>query len=237
MSCPAGTGAGRNRLALIDRKGNNMSGKSKALGLGLVATLAIAAIASVSASAEVTGHFIVEGGDANLVGTENATHNSQFSVEGGTPIECLNDSYEGFGGSETLAGFTLVPKYPTCKTAGAANHEVTITPNGCRYTLKATEKVHATFWILCPEGKPMEIHHPNCTITIQEQNLSAVSYTTLLENTKHALTVNLTVENITAHYHGGACIFLGTTHKGALKGSFTIKALDTAGKQVNLTVT
>lgn len=217
-----------------------MSGKFRSLGLGLLATMAVSAIAAIGASAEVTGHFIVEGGDANLVGSENAAHNSQFSFDGGTPVECLNDTYEGFAGSETLAGFTLTPKYPTCKTAGTETHNVTITMNGCRYTFKSTTGTHATFWILCPTGKAIEIHHPNCTITIPEENnlhLTGVTYTTSVENAKHAFTVDLTVENITAHYHGGVCIFLGTSHKGALKGSFTLKAVDTDGKPVHITNT
>jgi hypothetical protein len=98
--------------------------------------------------------------------------------------------------------------------------------------------VHATFLFLCGE-KPLEIHHPNCTVTIpqQQQPASGVSYTPLLENGKHALTATLTLSNIEAQYHGGACIFLGTNQKVAMSGSLTLRATDTAGAAVNLTNT
>jgi len=214
-----------------------MSGKLKALGLALLAATAVSAIGAVSASADFGGHFEVEGSGAFLIGSENATHNSRFSFDGGTAIECANTSYEGRGGG-TLAGFTLAPEYPTCETAGTKTHNVTITPNGCTYTFKSTSGTHATFWIICPAGKVFEIHHPSCTIKIPAQeHLYGVSYTTLTENNKHALTVDLTVSNITAHYEGGICVFLGTTHKGALNGSFTLKATDEADKPVHITHT
>lgn len=215
-----------------------MSGKLKALGLALLVAMAVAATGAVSASAEVTGHIAVEIDDATLVGSENEVHNSQFSVDGGTPIECGSDSYEGEAGAETLAGFTLKPEYPKCKTAGSETYNIAITVNGCDYTLKSTSGTHATFWIQCPSKQAIEIHHPNCTIKfLPKSNLTGIRYTTLTEAGKHALTVDLTVENIEVEYHGGICIFLGTNHKGALKGSFTIRATDAGGNAVGITNT
>lgn len=219
------------------REGNKMSRRFKALGLGLFVAVVVSAVGVVGASAEVTGHFTVEVDDAVLEGTEEGAHNSQFSVDGGTPIECVSDSYDGNAGAETLAGFTLTPEYPTCKTEGAATHNITITMNGCDYTLKSTSGTHATFWIQCPLGKAIEIHHPNCTITIpSDKTLTGASYTTVLEDGKHALTVNLTV-SMKANYHGGICVFLGTSHQGAMSGSFTLQAFGADGKAVDLTVT
>ena len=135
-----------------------------------------------------------------------------------------------------MAGFTVVPKYEGCKTKETGT-VVTVTVNGCRYTFKSTEKVHATFLFLCENG-PMEIHHPNCTVTVpqQLQPVSGVSYTTLLENGKHALTATLTLTNIEVQAHG-VCSILGTNQKGALTGSITLRATDTAGNPVNLTNT
>jgi hypothetical protein len=213
-----------------------MSSKLKALGLGLMAAMAITAIA-VDASAEVSGHFVVDGTHANVVVSEGGAHRVKFSVDGGTPIECLENSYSGVIGAQTVAGFTVTPTFKTCRTEGSATHNITITTNGCRYTFKATEKTHATFWLLC-DGNFLEIHHPNCTIKIPHSpNLQWVSYSTVVENGKHALTVNFTIENIAVQYEGGACTFLGTNHKGAMKGSLTLRATDTAGNPVNLTVT
>ncbi|HEX8689062.1 MAG TPA: hypothetical protein VF729_02340 [Solirubrobacterales bacterium] len=212
-----------------------MTRKLKALGLGLLATMAVSAIA-VNASAEVTGHFVVDGTHAIVTGTEGGTHNTKFSVDGGTPIECLEDSYSGVIGAQTVAGFTVTPTHKTCRTEGSATHNVTVTTNGCTYTFKATEKTHATFWFLCGD-KFIEIHHPNCTIKIPDQIVSGVSYTTVVENGKHALTTDFTIENIAIFYEAGICTFLGTNHNGSLKGSITLRATDTAGNPVNLTVT
>ena len=215
-----------------------MSSKLKALGLGLLAALAVSATAGVNASAEVSGHFVVDGTHATVVASESGAHRIKFSASGLTgAVECLENSYSGVIGSQTVAGFTITPTYKTCRTEGSATHNVTITTNGCRYTFKATEKTHATFWFLCGD-QFLEIHHPNCTIKIPElTNLSGVSYTTVVENGKHALTADFTVENIPVQYEAGICTFLGTNQKGAMKGSLTLKATDTAGSPVNLTVT
>jgi hypothetical protein len=213
-----------------------MSSRLKALGLALLATMAVSAFA-VNASAEVSGHFVVDGTHATVVASEGGAHRIKFSAGGLTgAIECLENSYSGVIGAQTVAGFTITPTFKTCRTEGSATHNVTITTNGCRYTFKATEKTHATFMFLC-DGKALEIHHPSCTIKIPEQTVSGVSYTTVLENGKHALTADFTVENIAVQYEAGVCTFLGTNNKGAMKGSLTLRATDTANNPVNLTVT
>jgi hypothetical protein len=226
------------RFPLNDRKGSDMKGKMKALDLAVVAAIATSAIGVGSASAEYSGHFVIEGTHATVVGSETATHRTRFTLSGLEGfIECEKASYSGFIGATTVGGFTVTPKYEGCKTAGTAVG-VTITPNGCTYTFKSTEKVHATFLFLCGE-KSIEIHHPNCTVTIpqQQQPASGVSYTTVLESGKHALTANLTISNVEAEYHGGACVFLGTNQKAALAGSLTLRATNTAGSAVHLTNT
>jgi hypothetical protein len=215
-----------------------MNGKLKALGLGVLAAMAASALAVVGASAQVAGHFSSDVEHTLFIGTENATHNTQFSVDGGGPIRCHKTSYTYTGQAKLLAGVRLVPKYEECTTVGQ-EAKFTFTTNGCLYTLKTNSGgAHATFFIECPNGTPMEIHHPNCTMTIPEKKLlNGVSYTTLLEGGKHALTVNVTVSGIPVEYHGGACIILGTSHKGAWTGSFTLKGTDKAGNLVNITAT
>jgi hypothetical protein len=214
-----------------------MSGKLKALGLGLVAAMAVCAVAVVNAPAQVNGHFSSDVEHTLFVGTENATHNTQLSVDGGTAIRCHKTTYTFTGQAKLLVGVRLAPKYEECTTVGQ-EAKFTFTTNGCLYTLKPnTGFPHGTFFIECPGGKPMEIHHPNCTIVIPEKTLlTGVTYTTVVE-VKHALTVDVTVKNIPVHYHGGACTFLGTNHTGSLTGSFTLKGTDTAGTPVNITVT
>ena len=215
-----------------------MNGKSKTLGLGMLVAVAVAAIAAASASATYSGHFVSEAKTTTVIGTESTTHRAKFSVGGGTPVECEKVSYQGLIGAETVAGFTVTPKYETCKTEGSASHNVTIAMNECDYTFKSTSETHGTFEFLCRGKGPIKITHPNCTITIPEKTqLSGVSYATTVEEGKHALTVNFTVKNIPAQYHTGVCTILGTNQLAELKGSITLRGTDEAGKPVHITNT
>jgi len=214
-----------------------MSGKFKALGLGLLAATAVSVVGVVNASATSFGTFEFESNHTVIVGSENATHKSKFSLVGlAGNIECGKVAYTGTAQAELVAGVTVTPHYEECKTEGTATN-VTIKHNGCEYTLKSSSEPHATWHVFCPSGKVIEIHHPNCTVTIPAQVANGVSYTKVVEGGKHALTVNLTIENITAYFHGGICIFTGTNHTATLKGSFTLKGTDTAGNATSITIT
>lgn len=214
-----------------------MSGKFKALGLGLLAAMAVSAVAVANAGAEASGHFSSDVQHTIFTGTEDEADATEFSVDGGTGIRCHKTSYTYTGAAKLLAGLQLTPTYENCTTSGQAT-EFKFTTNKCRYTIKMNSAgEHATFFIEC-EGGPMEIHHPNCTITVPPQTLlKGVKYTTIIEGDKHALTVDVTVGNIAVQYHGGICIFLGTNHTGALTGSFRVRGANTAGEPVDITAT
>jgi hypothetical protein len=214
-----------------------MSGKFKALGLGLLAAMAISAVAAVNAGATASGHFSSATHHTIFTGTEDEADSTEFSVDGGTGIRCHKTSYTYTGAATLLAGLQLTPTYEKCTTSGEAT-EFKFTTNDCRYTIKMNSSGgHATVFIECEKG-PMEIHHPNCTITVPQQfQLTGVKYTTLIENNKHALTVDVTVNNIAVQYHGGICIFLGTNHTGALTGAFRVRGANTAGEPVDITAT
>jgi hypothetical protein len=229
-----------------------MSLKLKVLGLGVLAIMAMSAFAAISASAKVAGHFTHEG-TANhvIVKGEESFHTSHFlqfqhtNSEGkadGKPIECTEAKYEGTAATKTVTVIQMTAAYSGCRTQEGAAGEVSVTMNGCSYTFFSGGTKHGTVAVDCPVGSAIEVHHPNCTITIGAQTpttnglTNGVSYTTTVEG-KHALTANVTVGNIAGQYHGGICIFLGTPQNFDMNGSVTIKGFNTDGTQAGITHT
>ncbi len=221
-----------------------MSLKLKALGLGLLAIVATSAFAVVNAGASTGGHFVSDVAHTTIVGTESGNHRLHFTPDGtNEQIGCNSASYSGTTVNLTETQIEVTPSYSGCTTTsnGAA---VTVTHNECKYRFTvAVGGTNGTADLNCPANKAIEIHHPNCTITVADedssgpvnQNLPGIHYTTTVE-TKHAITLHVNV-TFKTQYHGGICIFLGTNQFGELKGSVTVKGTDTAGNQVNITTT
>lgn len=222
-----------------------MSIKLKALGLGLLAVLATSAFA-MNASAKVSGHFVSEVHHGILSGTGTATHFTDFSVDGGTGIRCTSESYSGTISratteeETTTTTVTVTPSYSNCETTGSVQNW-DVHENGCNYKFWSASSGDGTVDVVCPEGAAFVITHPNCTITVPAQTpTGGVGYTNIehpSKSGKHAITVTATASNITAHYHGGACIFLGTKHTAEMKGSVIVTAANTAGEQKSITAT
>ena len=222
-----------------------MSIKLKALGLGVLAVLAMSAFAAMSATAETGGHFTSEVHHTTIVGSENTTHTTLFSVDGGTQIKCLETSYHGTTDETTETEVTITPTYKTCTTVGASHHTVTVHTNKCDFLFKVGKSAPTqdnTVEVAC-SGAPayFEITHPNCTIRVPAQSAATglqggVAYTTITKNNKHALTADVTVSEIAAHYEGGICVFLGTNHKATMNGSVTLEGRSGANP-VNITAT
>jgi hypothetical protein len=223
-----------------------MSLKLKALGLGILAALSVSAFAAVNVAANGEGHFVTTGTThATIEGTETGVHKTEFTahgLEGG--IVCDEIKYHGTTTAETVTSITITPTYNKCHTTPDGAGTTTVTMNGCTYTFTVakgtTDATEQTVHLLCPPGKSVEIHHPNCTITIHAQTIeTGVTYTTLFENGKHTITLDLTKPGITftTEYHGGICVFTGTTHHGTLHGSVTVEAKTLAGALTNITAT
>jgi hypothetical protein len=229
-----------------------MSLKLKILGMGLLAMVATSAFAVMNASAVETGHFssgtahtIIKGEES---GTNHRLHLTGSGLEG--QIGCSTATYEGTASTAVVKSIEVTPTYSGCTTTNVdPPPHVTVTHNGCTYRFKvATGGTNGTADLVCPAGKAIEIHHPNCTITVTDehtvngvttptnQTIPGIHYITTSEP-KHALTLGVDVE-FDDTYHGGICIFLGTSNKkGFLKGSVTVRGFDTAGNQVDITTT
>lgn len=220
--------------------------KLKRLGTGSVAVLAIGAYGSMSATATTSGHFVSDLSHSVIEITESGPHQVQFSVDE-LPYICEKTAYAGTTGANTATSLTVVPTYDDCRTEGGSAGEITASTNGCTFVFASNSAAsthaptgHATLTLTCPAGKAIALKHAGCEFIMPPQSLKAgATFTTTVNGTtgKHELTVNTTATDITTHYEAGACIFLGTSHKGSMVGSTTLKALNTAGEQVNYTAT
>jgi hypothetical protein len=225
-----------------------MSTKLKALGLGLIATMALGAVAVMNASANGAGHFVSTGNThvlvrgAENIGTLHRLELRSHGLEGG--IVCEEAIYPDYTSSaETETSIVVKPTYNTCHTTDDAvpYDDLTVTMNGCSYRFTVasgtTDATEQTVHLECPVGAKIEVHHPNCTITIPEQTINTgVTYKTITEGGIHAITLESSAE-FSTEYHGGICIFTGTNHTGTLVGSATVRGFNTAGVQVPITAT
>lgn len=238
-----------------------MSIKLKVLGLGLLAVMATSAFAVVNASATSNGHFTAEPTEDHItirgVETVNTLHRLKFyeiKDEVGHPtsnpnnwIECTHASYHGTlegAAATTTTSVKVRPHYTQCRTAAEANgtHDVEIhVPSTCgtnvfEFTSGGTGTVHLNCTIT--------ITHPNCDIrvtsgalTASNRNMPGVTYTTTVENSKHALTMNVNVKTIHGEFHNGLCVFLGTDHLFEMVGSVTVWGENTDGSRAGITHT
>jgi hypothetical protein len=225
-----------------------MSMKLRAISLGILAAMAISAVAVMNASANGKGHFVFSGHGENLwevEGTEQEpAHKLELTLhglEGG--VVCDVAFYDATGKGETAADLTFIPTYEKCHTTGSATN-IPIHVNGCTYTFTVAEKTgdatEQTAHLKCPVGKTLEITHPNCTVTIHEQSVTTgLTYTTrpvAPETGPHWITLDVNIQfKVTKH---GICQILGTEGNGTLKGSATAKAYKHGTPtQINLTAT
>lgn len=223
-----------------------MSMKLKALGLGLLALLAMSVFV-VNASATKGGHFTSDVDHTIIKGTESnpGNHNLKFqrTVNGqasGLPIECTHVNYHGTVTVKTTQEITVTPEYKDCATQGGVWGEVKVHhPKTAECETKVFKFTSAepgkkgTVHVTCP----ITITHPNCTIRVPTQTVSGVTYNQVNENGKHAITLGVTVPGIAGQFEGGICIFLGTNQTFDMNGSVTVWGEDTDGNRVNVTAT
>jgi hypothetical protein len=222
-----------------------MSLKLKALGLGLVAALAMSAVLVMSASATDGGHFTSDSVDGHtaISGADEATDQTEFTG-GIADVKCSTATYAATTTTATATSLTVTPTYAGCTGGGG---EVKVTMNGCTYTFTVRplpETNHNTVHLVCPVNVRPEIHviATGCTITVlpNQTPTAGVVYKTITKNGKHAITVGVTTSGITAQYHGG--FFRCGKAEGAhglteIHGSAEVEGKNTAGEFVNITAT
>jgi hypothetical protein len=234
-----------------------MSLKLKALSLGLLAAVAMSAVFVANAGATRSGHFTSDSpsGSTTIVGHETTgtvvTHKIEFdspSLEGvAKPIICKHGAYHGSISVPTTQEIRVKPTWSGCETTPLDTAQpVTVHTNNCelKFTSRTNPdgKTDATAGLVCPVGQKIRVTNPHngCTLSFGSQTIAnAVTYDTTVENGKHAITLNATAVGIHFTTHGGACIFLPTTHTdGTMKGSATVTGINpVTSLPVNITAT
>lgn len=199
-----------------------MTGNLKALGLALVAALAMSAVAAPAAQASVNPTFTASEYPAELDATGSEAE--KFTVFG-TEVTCKHAKFDD---TLTAASHELrvTPTYKECHAKmfdGVI--PVTVTHNGCNYRFHhpTTEEGSPanTHWytltvdVVCPVGKQIEIHvyanvpdhfsgNSLCTLTVGSQaglqGLTADVHTKP-EPEKDDVTITGTVNNIKVQEH------------------------------------
>ncbi len=208
-----------------------MNHRLKALGLTLLAAVAIGAIA---ASAAQAGQFTAGNYPATVTGQNVGFH--ELETELGT-IECnLKLHGELAAASETV---TLTPTYATGCKLGAL--EIHVNNNGCDFLLHAgatlaMDEVEGSLDLKCPAGNVLDFEitsMPVCHLGIPEQlGLGEALYTdrTMAKD----VDLDLNVEGL-SYELGNNCPVVGAFANGAYRGTTTLKA-DYEGMPTQFTV-
>lgn len=223
-----------------------MSFKLKALGLGLLAALAMSAVAVMNASATAGGHFTHDAADghATITGDDEPGDRTQFTG-GIATVECSTATYDATVTSQTTTSLTVTPHYTTCTAAGGVAH---VNMNSCTYTFTVRPNPdvnHNTVHLVCPGGSPgptINVTATGCVITVLPNQTpgQGVVYKTITKNGKHAITVGVTANAITAKYTGGffKCGKVENAHGlTEMHGSAEVHGVDTNNNFVNITAT
>lgn len=213
-----------------------------AIGLVALVALIVSAVSSPSASGTVSGHFVSDAPsgktEAILTASTEAgsTHFLTMHADG-TAATCHSITYGGVMNGSTVQSIRAQASFFNCTIGEGPG---AITTNGCDTEFWSRTSGDGTVKLICPPGKKVEVHGPNCTESFPEQvPAGGVGFTTIVANGKHAITATLTVTELKFERHGGICIFLGTNGTGAtLTGALIAHGIDATTKEfVNITAT
>jgi hypothetical protein len=191
--------------------------KIKAIGLALVAVLAMGAVLAGGAQAEpTTDEFTAQDGTyPEAFHGSNGVGQEKFITEAGT-VECAST----FTGEAAEASQTVVvyPHYTSCRAFGFLSATVNATP--CDYLFHITTKTaehtyDGTVDVTCETGKTITITASTCEATVGPQNgLSNVHFRTTT-GTPNDIDVTAEVTGIayTVTKDGFGCPFSGTGAK------------------------
>src|ERR1044072_1525822 len=203
-----------------------MTGKLKALGLALIAALALGAVSASAASAVVPQAHSGSGSETTYVtGTQVGTN--QLDTEGGN-IKCSTVGLKGSYGGTTSKDIKVVPTYSGCTAYGLTAH---IEMMACYYTVSSpvVEGGSPTALLNCKEGGPITVIATQggsvvCTIDVAEQSVNL----NIANNAGTPDHVTLTPESSTIKYKvtggGTKCGNEGDHTDGKYTGSITGRA-------------
>ena len=215
-----------------------MTRNLKALGLALVAALALGAIGAQGASAVVEHSFRSDAvNEKNVATVQQETDHVFEAGTSGAKVTCTSATFSGTYYGNIVDTVTVHPIYTSCKL-GVNN--VTITTGGCNYIFDSDTTAgghfsgeHATVSLECESTHDIEIDGPGCNFTYKgntvNQSLHGLSYTNLSSGQSHsgksAITINATIGKIHYETKGGlACNAIGKPQGTYTDGIYLGKA-------------
>lgn len=211
-----------------------MNRKIKALGLALVAALAMSAMV---ASAAQAGEFHSAASHTILHGEQEGTH--VFTVgEGFGNITCTTATFEGAQTSSTASSQTITPKYSGCKDSlGERTTHVT----GGKFTFTPPSTATGDAQVHIIEPFTLDITPENgfstCHVQIDNQTVNGLVY----HNSSGKVQVTTKSTGITSTVLSGGFFNCGTTnglkHGGTYTGNTLMAGSNTEGKAVAISVT
>lgn len=186
----------------------------KALGLALVAVLAVGAMMASAAQAKST-IFATTSSSPLAVHATGEEIGEVFKIDG-VAVTCKVSHYTGSvtNNSNTI---TITPSYTTCIVGGVVNLEITVGDCDYEFTGKnrvALDHYNATVSIKCVNSAGITIEAATCHMTVPPQN--GLGIVTVKSNTAGKdLTITLNVSGIegTVITDGFLCPFSGTGKK------------------------
>ncbi len=196
----------------------------KALGLALVAVLAMGAVVGSATASAASFHSEKE--TTILTGTSVGNH--VFS-SGSLAVTCTHATFKGTSkgtgsaGNFTTSTLTLHPTYEGCSDNVFGGTD-TVDTTGCNYVFNATTNGtgHLPSNIECTAGYSIKVTAPGCTLSFGEQNTTGgVKNTNESSGTTRD---SKTVATVTATFtKSGELCFLVSGTSGLYSGTTTLK--------------
>lgn len=222
----------------------------------LLTALAIAALAAPGAgAAELTAFNTTTGQheSGTFSGDQTTTH-LITAGEGVGSVTCAKAHFAGSSTTGTEPTPIVTPTYSDCHSVVlGTTYKLHITMNGCKYQFHITggsaDKWTGTWDIVgCNAGQKIDFkltksgsEETKCTTKYGEQTgLNNVTFENATTKSPTHLIMKFQTSNITSETEGGllGCGIANGVHEkvGTYTGSTTIKALNTAGTPIDLTV-
>jgi hypothetical protein len=208
----------------------------KALGLAMVAALALGAVAA--SAAQAASHHVSVASFPAVV-TAKDTVNTVFSITGGEhTVECRTTKYEGTLPEEKNKEVTVTPTYSECQVDPIFGPSATVTVNHCAYVLKGVTDANgdAVAEVECAEGNEITITYTFpftshvCTVHVTPQTPGGgVHYEQNGEKIKIEATVTGIKYHETEDEAGSPCPNNFTGEDGTLNGTVEAEGFKDTG--------
>lgn len=218
----------------------------KALGLAVLAILAMGALTAQGASAEKAQEFHSDG--SWTVGTGASTGKMKLTIGAVGSVECNATFEDQSGGVEKSANtyvsdmLTVTPRFTECTFGG---QPATFNVNHCAFVLDSDTTEgnpeggeHANVEIECAVSDKIQIHTINCTVTIVSQLVKhAIQFepdtSTSVKGIVSAKNIVIGKERNTASQPLNGCITFPTGAVGSVTGNGTTKCYRDDGSKLS----